>query len=295
MTMTTGKLIINTAITGMVPMKGNSPHVPISPNEIVDDALACAEAGAAMLHLHARDADGAPTWNPDIYGEIITRIRADRPDIILCTSLSGRRVSDVDKRAAVLDLDGDAKPDMGSLTLGSLNFSREPSQNSPETIQELARRMLERGIKPELEAFEPGMIHYAKYLQKKGLIKGPWYINILLGSLGTSPGEIRQLSHMVDMLPADAVWGAAGIGSCQLGINAAALIMGGHVRVGLEDNLHYDVARSRLATNVQLIERISRLAGEFERGIAIPEEVRVMLDIRKSPLRSVGGMRNAAV
>lgn len=293
--MTRGKLIINSAITGMVPMKGNSPHVPIAPNEIIDDALACAEAGASMLHLHARDADGAPTWNPDVYGEIITGIRAERPDLVLCTSLSGRRVSDIDKRAAVLDLDGDAKPDMGSLTLGSLNFAREPSQNSPEIIQELARRMLERGIKPELEAFEPGMIHYAKYLQKKGLIKGPWYINILLGSLGTSPGEIRQLSHMVDMLPEDAVWGGAGIGSSQLEINAAAVVMGGHVRVGLEDNLHYDVARSRLATNVQLIERVRRIADEMEREIAVPEEVREMLDIRQPMLRSASGGRKAAV
>jgi 3-keto-5-aminohexanoate cleavage enzyme len=288
--MTRNKLIINAAITGVVPTKSNTPHIPLTPHEIIDDALACLEAGAAMLHLHARDADGEPTWDPDIYGEIITGIRAERPDAVLCASLSGRRVSDVNKRAAVLDLDAAARPDMGSLTLGSLNFVREPSINSPETIQELARRMLERGVKPELEVFEPGMIHYAKYLQKKELIKGPWYVNILLGSLGTSPGEVRQLAHMVDMLPEDAIWGGAGIGSAQLEINAAAVVMGGNVRVGLEDNLYYDSARSRLATNVQLIERVKRIAAEMERPVATSAEVREMLDMRQSPqLRSIAG------
>lgn len=273
------KLIINAALTGAVPTRADTAHVPLTPEEIVADALACAAAGASVLHLHARDAMGQPTWEPDVYRRILAPIRQARPELILCVSTSGRREQDVERRAAVLDLDGDAKPDLASLSAGSMNFVNEVSVNQPATIQELARRMSDRGIKPELEFFEPGMIHYAKYLTRKGYLKSPWYANVLLGSLGTSPADMRNLSHMVDMLPPDTIWFGAGIGRFQLQVNAAAIVMGGHVRVGLEDNLHYDVGRTQLETNARLIERLVQIAALMERDVASPAEARQIIGL----------------
>ncbi|MBD3258145.1 3-keto-5-aminohexanoate cleavage protein, partial [candidate division GN15 bacterium] len=143
------KLIINAAITGMIPMKNDTPHVPISVEEIIEDAGKCIQAGASMVHIHARDDDGVPTHQKDVYEQIIRGIRSAHPDVIICASLSGRLKNTFETRSEVLDLDGDVKPDMGSLTMGSLNFPKQASVNSPEMISQLATRMLERGIVPE--------------------------------------------------------------------------------------------------------------------------------------------------
>lgn len=274
-------LIINAALTGVIPKRSDSPFVPLTPEEIVEDALACAGAGASIVHIHVRDELGQPTAAPDRYAGVIREIRKTRPDLIICASTSGRREPDLRNRSAVLDLTGDEKPDMASLTLGSMNFFRESSINSPETIQQLACTMRDRGIKPELELFEPGMIQYARYLEKKGMIQPPWYANIMLGSLGTSPAEPRSLVHMIRGLPETTVWSVAGIGRYQLDMNALAVVMGGHVRTGLEDNLHYDRARKVPATNVDLIRRAVRIAAEVEREIASCAQARTMLDLQR--------------
>lgn len=270
-------LIINACLTGNVPTRATNPHVPVSTSEIIDDALAVAEAGATMLHLHARDAEGRPTWRPEAFAPILSGIRRHNRDVILIVTTSGRNCPQPEQRAAVLEMDGDAKPDMGSLSLGSLNFPTGPSMNAPETILFLADRMRQRGITPELEAFEPGWLNTAFYMRRKGWLPETCYINLLLGSLGSMPGRVDDLCAMVRDLPCDWTWSAAGIGRHQLAMNAAAIIMGGHVRVGIEDNLYFDFAERAPASNPALVQRIVRLAGEMGRPIAKAPEVRRQL------------------
>lgn len=270
-------LIINVCLTGNVPTKDTNPHLPVSVEEIVEDGCAVLEAGAAILHVHARDAEGAPTWRPEVYGRIFEGLRRHHPEAILVATTSGRLHGTLEKRSAVLDLDGNAKPDMASLTLGSLNFPTQPSINAPETVQQLCERMASRGIMPELEAFDLGMLNYAFYLQRKGWLPYTCYINLLLGSLGTVPGRVLDLCQLTREIPRHWVWAAAGIGRYQLAMNSAALILGGHVRVGLEDNPYYDYTRREAATNEGLVQRIRRLAAELGRPLASCGEARGLL------------------
>ncbi len=275
-----GPLIINCCLTGMRPVRTDNAHVPVSPGEIIDDALAVVEAGASMLHIHACDDNGLPTWRPEPYRRIIEGIRVARPETVIVATTSGRRFSTLEQRSAVLDLGGDARPDMASLTLGSMNFSDGASLNSPEVIQALARLMRERGIQPELEVFDLGMLNYGLYLVKKGLLEAPAYINLLLGSLGAAPGRVLDLALLAREVPADWIWAGAGIGVHQLSINTAAIAMGGHVRVGLEDNVYLDRARRQPADNVALVKRVVRIAAELDRPIETATSTRQRLGLR---------------
>lgn len=273
------KLIINAAITGMVPTKKHTPHVPITVDEIIEDATKCVAAGASIIHVHARDRDESATYKKDIFSDMITGIRARCPDVIVCASTSGRVHNTFEKRSQVLELEGDAKPDMASLTLGSLNFPTQASINTPDMIEQLAVRMRDRGIVPELEAFETGMIQTAKILIKRGVLKPPFYCNLLLGSIFSAPGTLFDLSHMVLSLPPNVHWAAAGIGRFQLNMNVGAVLMGGHVRVGLEDNIYMRQDTKELATNAGLIERVVRFAQDIGRDIATPSEARAMIGL----------------
>ena len=272
-------LIINVCLSGNVTTKDINPHIPNSVQEITENAAAVIEAGATMLHIHAYEKDGSPTWRPEVFANIFETIRSDNPDVVLVATTSGRLHGDFEKRAAVLDLDGSAKPDMASLTLGSLNFPTQASINDPETVQQLCLRMRDRGIVPELEAFGLGMINYAFYLQRKGFLPFHCYINLLLGSLGTVPGRLMDLAHLVREIPQEWIWAAAGIGRYQLQVNTAALIMGGNVRVGLEDNPIYDYASYTPASNVELVKRLVRISSELGRSIATPEQTRARLKL----------------
>src|SRR5262249_23838805 len=142
-------------------------------------------AGASVVHVHARDEDGCPTFRMDVYAEIVRKVRDRCPDVIVCVSTSGRVFKSFEERSEVLDLDGDLKPDMGSLTLGSLTFPKQASVNDPSMIRGLAEKMNGRGILPELEVFDLGMVDYARFLLERGVLEPPLYFNILLGSLGT--------------------------------------------------------------------------------------------------------------
>ena len=270
----TEPVIINACLSGNVPTKETSPHLPVSVDEIVNDAIAVLDSGASILHIHARAPDGTPAWQPEIYGRIFEGIRCHQPEAILVASTSGRQHADLGKRSAVLTLDGKAKPDMASLTLGSMNFPAQSSVNSPETMQSLCLRMRERGITPELEAFDMGMLNYAFYLQRKGFLPQTCYVNLLMGSLGTVPGRMLDLANLVREIPRDWIWAGAGIGRYQLAVNNAALLMGGHVRVGLEDNPCYDYVECEAATNKGLVERIVCLAHNLGRPIATCGEAR---------------------
>lgn len=270
-------LIINVAPTGMVPTKEMTPHVPISTDEILEDVARCHARGAAIVHIHGRDENGRPSHRAEHYAPIIAGIRAIDPQLVVCVTCSGRFAPDVDSRAEVLTLEGDAKPDMGSLTLGSNNFAKQASVNAPETIRELAVRMRARGIVPELEVFEPGMVAFGRHLVEKGLIEAPCYVNVLLGNPGTSRLSPGSLGAFLAEMPDDWTWALAGIGRHQLAANAMAIAAGGHVRVGLEDNIWYDRERTTPATNEQLVARVARLADELERPLATPADVRRML------------------
>jgi uncharacterized protein (DUF849 family) len=274
-------VVVNAALTGMVPMRGDNPHVPITPAEIGLDAERAVAAGASIVHLHARDDDGTPTWRRERYAEIVDEVRSRCPEAIVCVSTSGRNYPDLDRRADVLELDGDLKPDMASLTLGSLNFPRQTSVNEPTVIQGLAARMAERGIVPELEIFDLGMLDYARYLIERELLRPPFYVNILLGSLGTLAASPLNLALCVQALPPGALWAATGIGRFQLEVNGLALAMGGGVRVGLEDNLWLDDERTEPATNEAFVERAVGIAAALGRAIATPDEVRGALGLEE--------------
>jgi len=272
-------VIINAALTGMVPSKEDTPHVPITIEEIAADVEAVADAGASVVHLHPRDENGKPTCDPEIYRRLIGAVRTRCPDIVICASCSGRIESDVDVRGVALTFEGDLKPDLASLTCGSMNFPQQVSVNAPQTIVELARRMKDRGIKPEVEVFEPGMINYARYLIHKNLVDEPIYVNILLGNLGTTLATTLDLGHMITLLPEGSVWSVAGIGRYQLTANTLALAVGGHVRVGLEDNPYYDWEEKSPATNRMLVERVVRIAGELGRPAATPKQAREIIGL----------------
>jgi len=273
-------LIINFTPTGMIPTKKMTPHVPVSVSEIVEDVHEALEIGITLVHLHARDKHtGEPTYKAEIYRDIIEDIRKFSKDLVLCVSLSGRTFNEFEKRAEPLQLEGDLKPDMGSLTLSSVNFNRQASVNSPDMIQSLALEMKRRGILAELEAFDAGMINYAKYLEKKGLIEPPHYFNLLLGNIACAQADLLHLGVMVRDLPSDSYWSVAGIGNAQLMMNSIAIAYGGGVRVGLEDNIWFDPDRSKLARNADLIRRIHKIAEVNEREIMTPSELRKLLKL----------------
>ena len=273
-------LIVNAALTGMVPTKADNAGVPVTPEEIAADAERVVERGAAIVHLHARDENGAPTWRPDVYREIVHRVRERCPEVIVCVSTSGRTFKSFEERSAVLDVDGDEQPELASLTLGSLNFPRQASVNEPQMIRRLAERMAERGITPELELFDLGMADYLVHLVEREVLRPPLYVNVLLGSLGTLSASAANLAAVVRALPDEATWSAAGIGRFQLDVAALATAMGGHVRVGLEDNLWFDRARTVPATNEMLVGRVIDLARLLERRPAGPDEARTAIGLR---------------
>lgn len=275
-------LIIDFTPTGMIPTKILTPHVPINNSEIIEDVLAACELGITKVHLHARDPQtGDPAYQKEIYGGIIEGLRKFAPYLVICVSLSGRTFNRFEERSEALDLEGCLKPDMGSLTLSSLNFNKIPSINSPEMIQSLAEKMLKKGIVPELEAFDAGMINYAKYLISKELIHPPCYFNLLLGNIACAQADILYAGLMIRDLPENSIWSLAGIGDHQLMMNSVAIAIGGGVRVGLEDNIWYDSFRTKLARNNDLIKRIHILAEANGREIMTPEEFRKKMNLEE--------------
>jgi uncharacterized protein (DUF849 family) len=274
-------LIVNFTPTGMIPTKQMTPHVPITVKEIVEDVRSAVSIGITMVHLHARDQNsGQPSSRADIYAELIAQIRSFAPDLVICVSLSGRRVKEFEHRAAPLKLKAELKPDMGSLTLSSLNFNREASINAPHMIQDLAREMKNRKIAPELEAFDAGMINYAKYLLKKELITPPNYFNLILGNIACAQADLLHAAMMIRDLPEKSYWSLAGVGNSQLMMNSVAVAAGGGVRVGLEDNIWFDNERTKLAKNTDLLQRIKQLAEAAGRKIMTPASFRKLINLQ---------------
>ena len=274
------KLIISFTPTGMVPTKEMTERVPIAEQEIIEQVLAANEVGITMLHLHARDENGVPTYKRDVYGRLIEGIRKYAPTLIICVSLSGRNFNEFEKRSDPLNLDGNLKPDMGSLTLSSLNFNKQGSMNTPSMVKALASKMQELGIAPELEAFDLGMVNFANYLAKRGFLSPPHYFNLFFGNIATAQLDLSHMGIMINDLPQDSYWSFGGIGDAQLPANMIAIAMGGGLRVGLEDNIFFDRRRTLLASNLDLIQRLHGLAATFEREVMPSSECRKLLNLK---------------
>ena len=249
------KIIINFCPTGMVPDKTMTPHVPITPNEIIEQTHEAFELGITIAHLHARGVDGKPTWKATVYRDIFEGVRKHCPGLVICGSTSGRMFPEFEKRSEVIEL----KPDMCSLTLSSLNFYGQASVNEPEMIQNLAKKMMDYGVTPELECFDFGMINYGKYLIKKEFLKPPYYWNLLFGNISGFQADFQEMGLAIQKIPDSHHLSCAGLGRYQLQANAAAIAMGYGVRVGLEDNIWWDQPRGLKASNTGLLKRVHDL------------------------------------
>lgn len=275
------RILINFTPTGMIPRKEMTPHVPITPDEIIDDVKRAWESGITSVHLHIRnEITQKPCYKKEAYAEIISGIRGFAPELVICVSTSGRQFVEFEKRADVLQLEGELKPDMASLTLSSVNFNTRASINEPAMIQALAETMLQRGIKPELEVFDAGMINYSKYLLRKEILKPPCYFSLILGNIACAQADLLHIGVMIADLPQPSVFSLGGVGDAQLTVNSLAVAMGYGVRVGLEDNYWYDRDRTHLATNLELLQRIQEFARANEKEVMSPQELRSLLGLK---------------
>ncbi len=268
------KLIITVALTGNVPTKEMNPNVPMTPDEIAADVRKCAGAGASMFHIHARDEDLKPTLEMDVFKTILGKIKETCPDVILQLSTGGRAGKGWDERATPVKL----CPEMASFTTGSNNLPGLVYENSPQFIEYLAEVFKETGVKPEIEVFETGMINNALFLHKKGLIELPMHFNFVLGVPGAMPGTVKNLLFLSESIPPGSTWSVAGIGKAQIPLATTAIVLGGHVRVGLEDNLY--LPDGSPASNAGLVEKVAILAKEIGRDLATPAEARAILNIK---------------
>ena len=258
----------------MVPTKDDTPHVPISGQEIVNQILEVAALGITSVHLHARRKDQKPAWEREFYLDIISQVRESNEELVICVTTSGRLEPELNKRADVLNLEGRCLPEMASLTLSSMNFAKSASTNAPNTVQSLAKRMLEKGIKPEFEIFDSGMVNYLHYLISKRLVKPPYVVNFILGGLASAQADALELGNLVSRLPGRTLWMAGGIGKAQLPAIGLALSNGGGIRVGIEDNIWWDTARTRLATNFDLVQRAIQIGELMGKSPMTPKEFR---------------------
>ncbi len=276
------KFVVNFTPTGMLPQKSQTPYVPIYCHEIIEDVKRACEIGITSVHLHVRDQiTHKPCYKKEIYAQIISGIREFAPDLIICVSTSGRSFNEFEKRSDALQLESDLKPDMASLTLSSLNFNAQVSINEPTMIMRLSQEMLRRGIKPELEAFDAGMINYAKYLIKKKLINPPYYFNLIVGNIACAQADLAHVGLMVRDLPEQSVFSIGGIGNFQLPMNSLAISMGFGVRVGLEDNIWYDKSRTKLASNIDLLKRVHNIGNANGTQVMEPSELRSVLGLNR--------------
>jgi 3-keto-5-aminohexanoate cleavage enzyme len=274
-------MVINVALTGAVPGKADNPTVPLTPEEIVDDVLACADAGATVFHIHVRDESGDPVHRRDLYERTFGPIRDKAPELVLVATTSSRVDPAPQARVAGMDLGPGLRPDMASLTLGSFNFPRSVSNNPPDAIVGLLEKMAELGVRPELEVFELGMVNTLWALSERGLIPDPPVVNILLGSNGSAPAFVGDLAHIVDRLPPDAEWAAAGVGIFQRPMVVAAAIMDGNVRTGLEDNPRGTDPGTW--SNVEAVRQAVAAAALAGRPVATAAETRARFGLRSVP------------
>lgn len=269
------KLIITAAICGAEVTKEHNPNVPYTIEEIAREAYAAYNAGASIIHLHVRYDDGTPTQNKERFREAIEAIKTKCPDVIIQPSTGGAVGMTSGERLQPIYLN----PEMASLDCGTLNFGGdEIFVNTENMIIEFALKMNEVGVKPELEVFDKGMIDTALRLHKKGYIKTPMHFNFVMGVTGGISGEIRDFLFLKESIPEDSTFTATGIGRYEFSVATMAILAGGHVRVGFEDNVY--ISKGVLArSNGELVEKVVRIARELGREVATPQEARKILGL----------------
>ena len=271
------KLIITAAICGAEVAKENNPAVPYTVSEIVSEAKSAYDAGASIIHLHVREDDGTPTQSKERFQLCIDEILKECPDVIIQPSTGGAvGMTDLERLQST---EVTPTPEFATLDCGTLNFGGDDIFiNTDNTIFNFAKIMKERGIKPELEVFDKGMIDIALKVDRKGLLVHPLHFDFVLGVQMTA--TVRDLAFMVGSIPAGSTWTVAGIGRHEFEMAAAGIVMGGHVRVGFEDNLYLD--KGVLAkNNGELVEKVVKLATLLGREIATPDEARRILSINR--------------
>lgn len=279
-------LIINCCLTGAVASKAMTPHVPVSPAEIVEDACRVLELGAAIVQVHARDRRGLLTHQAEVFETIIVGIRAHFPDAIICVSSGGQSSLEFAARCEVLDLSGRARPDLAGLPLSTLDAPGGPGAGNGDAVLRLAARMVERGIKPVLECIDWGGLQAAELLVRRGLASTPVYCTLLLGGQIPATMAARHLIDLLVDLPPGALWSAGGMGASQLPVNTLAIALGGHCRVGIADNIHLDRDRRELATNAALVTRLRALSERYGRPLASRAQARALLGLPAARVHS---------
>jgi len=289
------EVVVTCAVTGAGDTTGRSPHVPVTPKEVADAAIAAARAGAAIAHIHVRDPEtGKASRDPKLFKEVVDRVRDSDTDVVinLTAGMGGDWVPDADNPAMpgpgtdMISADDrlihirECLPEICSLDCGTLNFGDGDNIyiSTPPTLRHMAAKIREWGVKPEMEVFELGHIRFARQMVKEGLIADPPMFQICLGIPWGADQSVDTLKVMKDHLPADASWAGFGISRMQMPIAAAVVAMGGNVRVGLEDNLMLD--RGVLATNAQLVTRIVEIIERMGGRAVTPQEARNKLKLR---------------
>ncbi|EEG78410.1 3-keto-5-aminohexanoate cleavage enzyme [Dethiobacter alkaliphilus] len=267
------KVIITVAPVGAEATRDDNPNLPLTPTQIIEAVYESWQAGAAIAHLHVRDPQGNPTQDPDIFRQVIEGIK-QKCDIIIQVSTGGSTDMTPQQRAAPLTL----KPEMATLTTGTVNFGSEIFSNPFPLITDFANRMRENNVVPEIEIFDTGMLDTALVLIKKNIISLPLHFDFVLGVPGGMSASARNLAYLADRIPENCTWSVAGIGRHELPLGTMALAMGGHVRVGFEDNVYYEKGVPA-ASNAQLVARITRLAQELGRTPATPNQARKILGL----------------
>ncbi len=269
-------LVITAALVGAETTREQTPHLPISPEEIAQEAKRCHDAGAAMVHLHVREPDGKPSQSAALFRETIERIRVLAPELICQTSTGGAVGMEVDERTQPLTLTGAAKPEMATLTTGTVNFGDDVFWNPRALVREIARRMRAAGIVPEIECFDAGMVDEAYALQKEGLLDFPAHFDFVLGVPGALAAKPAALDFLRSQLPEGSTWTVAGVGRHELPMAELAIERDGNVRVGLEDNIF--VSKGVLAKgSSELVAQVAALAATKGRTIATPTQAREIL------------------
>lgn len=268
-------LIISCAITGNRTTREMNPNLPLTPIEQGIAAAEAIEAGASVIHLHVRNDDGTESHELERFREAVYQIQKRAPEAIIEVSTRGAVGEDIEYRGNCLEL----QTEMCSLNIGSLNIGDEVFLNDPHDVLKLTEKIYHYGVEPEIDVFDVGMLESAITLKKRGIIKGPLRILLVLGIQGGATAGYLNLVHMVSLIPLGTHWSALGIGRFQLSIATHAILMGGHARVGLEDTAYYrkgEVAKS----NAQLVERVARLSRELGREVATPDQARKMLGLK---------------
>lgn len=273
------KLIITAAICGAEVTREQSPYIPITAEELANEAKRCVDAGASIIHLHVRNDDGTPTQNIEVFRKAINTIKEKCKNNlpIIQPSTGGAVGMTWEERIQPVNLN----PEMATLDCGTTNFGNDIFVNDLPLMRKFASFMKERNVMPELECFEIGHIYNALILKKEGLLPEHLHFDFVLGVPGASPASIDILLTMIKQIPQDATWTVAAVGRYQLPFSTYAILLGGNVRVGMEDNIYY--TKGVLAkSNAEFVERIVRLAKELGREIATPDEARKILKIQKS-------------